>query len=283
MTDSVRLIKVIYFDEDSALEYLDIINNGRYFFNDEIVKNAGNSFDNNTQLLAEGKVKFKDFLFGMMSFGASASNSTEAAFSKNNNKMLKTTLSNTILTDFVAKKDNAVIHEFTDYNLTLEKNSFAYLKTFTPYLKMMKDNTDGMEDFDIKLLDETLNDAKGYYEILASKDVDKVVLRFNNNTFKNNYSIGDLQTMNITCYAIRVGEIDKKNLVVENFFVDMANEEDTNTTAVTSVSDDYETVKGQLQEQEQKQEPEPEPEPEPEILPLFDVVLAGVLAGDESE
>ncbi|MFL2105717.1 DUF6414 family protein [Desemzia sp. FAM 23991] len=281
MTDSVRLIKVIYFDEDSALEYLDIINNGRYFFNDEIVKNAGNSFDNNTQLLAEGKVKFKDFLFGMMSFGASASNSTEAAFSKNNNKMLKTTLSNTILTDFVAKKDNAEIHEFTDYNLTLEKNSFAYLKTFTPYLKMMKDNTDDMEDFDIKLLDETLNDAKGYYEILASKDVDKVVLRFNNNTFKNNYSIGDLQTMNITCYAIRVGEIDKKNLVVENFFVDMANEEDTNTTAVTSVSDDYETVKGQLQEQEQEQEQKQEQEQE--ILPLFDVVLAGVLAGVESE
>ena len=43
-----------------------------------------------------------------------------------------------------------------------------------------------------------------------------LVLRFNNTTFKGNYKLSDILKMNLDIYAVKVGNIDKNKLDLNN-------------------------------------------------------------------
>ncbi len=69
----------------------------------------------------------------------------------------------------------------------------------------------------ISKLQDALKIGKGYYELLAKNiSGQEIILRFNNSVFRNNYSVSDLDQMNLVFYGIKVGKLDKSLLNFEN-------------------------------------------------------------------
>lgn len=136
--------------------------------------------------------------------------------------MLKTTLSNTVLTDFLEKikGDTQRIIKFDGYSVKAYKNSIAFFKMFTPYLKIT--NSDFVSEgfsFDLSRMDEAFESGKGYYELIAeNKEGKKYVFRFNIEAFRNNYGIADLTKMSLTYYGVKVGNVDINLLDINKEF-----------------------------------------------------------------
>eukprot|EP01029_Cantina_marsupialis_P010966 TRINITY_DN246970_c0_g1_i1.p2 TRINITY_DN246970_c0_g1~~TRINITY_DN246970_c0_g1_i1.p2 ORF type:complete len:144 (+),score=9.45 TRINITY_DN246970_c0_g1_i1:24-434(+) len=93
---------------------------------------------------------------------------------------------------------------------------------YTPYLKLLNlDNANLNLDnanleIDIAGTDNVLENAKGYYELVAEKENAKFVLRFNLKAFKNNYFLSDLIKMNLKYYAIKTGQMNLEDLNAKN-------------------------------------------------------------------
>lgn len=209
--------KVIYFDEGSATDILQIEYGGELISVDE----------------EKGTVHFGGKATGAAEVGAGTNFFTaiKASFStkvsvdttSTRDSLVTKTISNTILADFYKLssklKEKNKLHIFEGFNIRPIKNSFAYIKMYTPYIKIIKEDSSlmaEMQDFDIHNFDEILGNAKGYYELLAYKDDIKVILRFNINTFKNAYSLMDLPKMKLNYYAVEVGEIKETDLNIES-------------------------------------------------------------------
>lgn len=103
--------------------------------------------------------------------GGEGSTEIDTSFGYKSNSLIKTTLSNTVLTDFLAKikEDNERILRFSDYTVNAYKNSIAYFKMFTPYLTMTKSDieSEGIT-FEAAKIDEAFKSGKGYYEMVAT-------------------------------------------------------------------------------------------------------------------
>ncbi|RYJ07253.1 MAG: hypothetical protein EON52_02220 [Actinomycetales bacterium] len=130
--------------------------------------------------------------------------------------MLSKTLSNTILTDYLAAStgdDN--IERMDGYTVTAPKDSMSQIKMYTPYMIAAKDLD---ADVDLARLDEALERAKGYYELIAETagdDASRRVLRFNIGAFRNNYGLADLSKMRLVFHAIRVGQTTEEGLTMD--------------------------------------------------------------------
>ena len=108
-------------------------------------------------------------------------------------------------------------------------------------------------------LDNALKNAKGYYEFIGSKGNSQVVLRFNIKSFKNNYMISDLLKMNLSIFAIKVGDTTLEML-------DINNELNLDLPKLTV---DNPTYRENENISDEKKYPQKK-------LPVFDVLLAGV-------
>ena len=80
-------------------------------------------------------------------------------------------------------------------------------------------------------------------------------MRFNRNAFRNSYTMSDLPKMQLTYYAIRVGQIDKTDLQVQKEF-EFGTTKMSKRVDYASISDNSATSVG---------------------IEVYDVVLAGVL------
>lgn len=100
----------------------------------------------------------------------------------------------------------------------------------------------------------SLKGGKGYYEMIAEYDENKVVLRFNIASFRNKYTLVDLTKMDLTYYGILVGE-------TEEYLLDISNE-------LTP----YEDIANNIKELENKHDDNTK-------LKVYDVILAGVQHG----
>lgn len=93
------------------------------------------------------------------------------------------------------------------------------MKMYAPYMKIFREGSEaveGLRDLDLQNVDEILAAAKGYYEMVAYKDQEEIVLRFNINSFKNAYVLTDLPKMNLAFIAIEVGDCKKEELIMQN-------------------------------------------------------------------
>jgi len=209
--------KVIYFDEIAATDYVDIKNGGRRSIDKESLKKL------DSQINADAEIKTPSGIFQqLLNFGLKAS--AEASAISNN--IIKTYISNTILTDFLDtikdKKKNKDIVIFTNPILEAYPNSMAFLKMYAPYMKMLN-----FRDLPINLgeIDSIITDAKGYYELVATTDNKRIILRFNIAAFRNNYALYDMLMMDLTFYAIRVGSHPENKLDISNMFPSSESEE----------------------------------------------------------
>ncbi|MDF2883776.1 MAG: hypothetical protein K0R54_4340 [Clostridiaceae bacterium] len=247
------MIKVVYFDEGSATDYLTIKNGGTLIIkNDKVKENK-----HKEEMEIGGKLQS---LFNVLFLKGDASIKSNIGASHAGESLIKTSISNSILSDFfdmLNAKDNDKIEKLEYYSVIAVENSIAYFQTITPYLSMTDGNVQVSEDFALQMskMHETLKSSKGYYELLAinnKKKDDKKIFRFNNEAFKNNYGIVDLTQMNLVFHGIKVGNLYESNLDFTKAFDQKDDDEiivDINDIGV--IKEDTE-------------------------LPVFDIILAGV-------
>ena len=199
------IIKIVYFDEESASDYLDMSAGGKATSSSEDVKERTKAMHGNVEASLFTKLSWLPFM------GASSELTTGAGLSVAGRSILSKTLSNTILTDYLLKsKGDPRLHQLRNLRVTAPKDSMAYVKMFTPYMVMLR-----MDDIPVDLarMDEVLVSAKGYYELLGeSADGSKRVLRFNLRAFRNNYGLTDLGRMRLVFHGVLVGQTSEHAL-----------------------------------------------------------------------
>lgn len=254
--------KVIYFDEGSATDFLQIYYGGHITsVNEETgAIHLGTSVKTDAELGAG--IKFLTVVKAAFSLKASA----EA--SQATDSLVRKTISNTILSDFflLSKQTEAVneIAGFINFSVEPIQDSFSFIKMYTPFMKIFKEDSslvESLKDLNFLELDEILQGAKGYYELLAKKGDESVILRFNINAFRNNYSLTDLTKMDLSYFGIKVGESRVSDFYIQNEFTSKTKEESTRLT-VEEVLGDSKVIS------------------EDNILLIYDVILAGVI-GDK--
>lgn len=249
------MIKIVYFDEPSAMDYIIIKDGGAKITSAEQLNEANVSAQNKTRLSFGGSFSWWPFA------KIDAQNSTDLRLEGVKKAITKNIITNVLLSDFLekAQKDNNHIQKFENIQLYAYKTSFAFLGMFMPYLKIVKESQFPEElPFDITKLAEALQEGKKYYELVAEEqcedEIEKYILRFNIDAFRNNYSISDIQKMNLKYYAIKVGEAREKSLNIEEEFKSVYEEDNISSL----LDDNYENNINNI------------------LLPVYDVILAGV-------
>lgn len=265
-----NLCKIVYLDEDSVTDYVQIIKGGILEKTTELLSES--SSDGEVGIEAEAKVGISGAMKALLGFGASATIDSKLHTAFNTQDMAKNILKNTILSDFIdiieddniAKKGtNGSIRKFNEYKISVSKESLTYIALIAPYLSMLRSGAGipaGEFNIAIDKVDNTMKSAKGYYEFIGTKGKASIIFRFNIKSFKNNYKVADLLKMNICIYAIKVGKttIDQLNFNSE-FDIDSSLEKKDNPS--------YEENKSLTSEEKKETK---------KILDVYDVLLAGV-------
>ena len=213
------IIKVVYFDEGSATDYIYISEGGKADEKKDNIVTKSTSLAAKAEAKAEAKFKFFSFL------NTSASVGTHAEVAREGNTIISKAISNTILTDYLSLVDDQIdetphIVEFKDCLLYPYPESFAFYKMLTPYMAMTEGKVDIGSDMklNIAMMDQALENGRGYYELIADYSDVKSVLRFNIKAFRNNYSISDLVKMRLCFHAVEVGTVPEVNLTMQSEF-----------------------------------------------------------------
>lgn len=271
-----KICKIVYFDEESVTDYVQIV--------------AGGSMENTTELLKSreskegqtaevtGTTGIGGVFKALIGWEAKASASVSGNLTFSGSKIARNIVKNTILTDFLSildedslsskrssKMPKGAIKKFKGYTISAQKNSLSYMVMVSPYLSMLKSgSTIPAGDFSIAIekFDSVLRSAKGYYEFIGTKGRSRIVLRFNINSFRNGYTISDLLKMNLSIYAIKVGKTTLEML-------DVSKELDMNVSTISKDNPSYEEQSGASEAASTSQ-----------VLDVFDVLLAGVEADD---
>ena len=270
-----KICKIVYFDEDSVTDYVQIVAGGELENTTELLKSKDAKEEQNLQ--ANGKVGIGGVFKALLGWEAGASADMSAGLSFNSSKMVKNIVKNTILTDFLKTIEDAslgkttsrlpkgTIKQFKGYKISAEEDSLSYMVMVSPYLSMLKNGSSipaGEFSIAVDKLDNALRHAKGYYEFVGTKGRSRVILRFNINSFRNNYTISDLLKMDLSIYAIKVGRTSLENLNVNK-------ELGMNVSVIPKDNPSYEP----------NTDTEVTTAASP-ILDVFDVLLAGVEADD---
>ncbi len=247
-----NILKVIYFDEEAAIDYITISDGGKMI--NEII-NTQQEIDT-SKLESDTSIGLK--LPFLNWFKLQTKIGMNANINGVNDEIVKTTLNNSILTDYLKKAntDNK-IKKINGYQIIPIKDSISYYKMYTPYMLLIKKelNDKISNEVDITKIDEVLKETKGYYEFLAKKNDEKIIIRFNIKSFKNNYKINNILGMNLLLYGVNVGLSKISDFSIEKEF------EQNNTKEITADEILGEKNNNILEE---------------EKLKIYDIILAGV-------
>lgn len=262
-----QLCKIVYFDEDSVTDYIQIVAGGKLEKTTQLLNQTTDGGNNKAGIKAG--VGVGGVLKALMGFEVSAATEASLDTSFNTERMAKNILKNTILTDFIdilmeddtSQNGHGAIQKFVGYAISAPKDSLSYVAVISPYLSMLKGGSGipaGEFNIAVEKLDNTIKAAKGYYEFVGSCGERKVIFRFNIKSFKNNYKVIDLLKMDINIYAIKVGTSTLEKLNFNSEFDIPATTKSNPTYHRNSLSHD------------------PVDPGETKILDVYDVLLAGV-------
>lgn len=224
----MKVSKVIYFDESSVTDYMQIINNGNLKKFTELVDDfavegkgevkAGLEVSSDASTITK---LFKVLTGASYNVGANA----DLGLSKKRDKLVKNILENTILSDFLEEigKGNEDIEILKGYSISPVPKSFSHLRLAAPYLKILREGEspvigDNNFTIDISKLESALKEGRGYYEFIGDSEEKKIIIRFNNNTFRNNYTMADIIKMQLVYYAVKVGNTSLDELSFDKEF-----------------------------------------------------------------
>lgn len=242
-----QFLKVIYFDESTAQDYIDIVNGGRLDWSKEENKEKIAKILAEIESEAQAGFNVIGFIKAMMSSNVNTSASSDIS------RALETTLKNTLLTDYisVASKDDNV-KKIENSGVYAPENSISLYKMYSSYLTIIPSE---QMPINMEKLNEALLGERGYYAMLLTSEAEPTcVLRFNVKAFKNNYNLADLSKMRLTYYGVKVGRCTREQLNIEKEF------EHKPKKVVISADN---IIDGTISEQQD--------------LDVYDIVLAGVM------
>lgn len=201
MTKS-KLTKIVYFDEKTALDFVEIRDKGRY------TREMENESKGEVGVSTEASAKTPKLL-SMFRLNADIHASAEAQ------KIVRSTISNTILTDFIEKSEQGKgVERLSGYDIQLTQET--RLTIYTAITDAASGNLPmdqqgmGME---VSKFGSVLNNLQGYLECNAVKDgKTSAILRFNSTSFRNNYRLADIINMDLQYYGVKVGATDTSTL-----------------------------------------------------------------------
>ena len=132
-----KICKIVYFDEESVTDYVQIVAGGELEKTTELLNSREAQEGQSAQ--ANGKVGISGVFKALLGWDAGASAEVSAGLSFNSSKMVKNIVKNTILTDFLktvddteksgrgAKLPKGTIKKFKGYKITAEKDSLSYM------------------------------------------------------------------------------------------------------------------------------------------------------------
>ena len=234
----MKFIKIVYFDESSVTDFMQIIAGGILKKTTEFITNIGNEVEGKVSAEAgigtetKGLAKFFSYLSGAK-FNVSAKAEASANYSQD--RIAKNILENTLLADFIdlIKSDNkraaknkrcAGVKIFDNLCVFPLLNSFSFLRLAAPFFTMVDGNFDIPSDdgniltLNISKIEDAISKGRGYYEFIALYEDKEIILRFNNSAFRNNYTMSDLPKMLLTFHAVYVGKVEKSKLQIEKEF-----------------------------------------------------------------
>lgn len=235
--EKANFLKIIYFDESFVADFMQIIAGGELKKTTEFITEVNSGIEGNGAM--EGSIGTeKNGLSKIFSFLSGATVTAEAGvnanLSRKSDRIARNILENTLLADFIAllEADNrrsknkrcAGIKIFPKVVVRPEVNSFSYMMLIAPFLSMIdgefpfKTGDGEAMRIDITKVEEAIEKGRGYYEFVATVNSKDIILRFNRSAFRNSYTMSDLPKMQLTYYAIRVGQIEKSDLQVQKEF-----------------------------------------------------------------
>lgn len=246
-----KILKVIYYDENAAMDYVTIVNDGNITV-EEINKAISGS---DAEVKVEGEAKAKVSLLKMLKLSLGVKSDISGHTSSE--KIVNSTITTNIMTEFIKLADSDDnINKLYGIKLDIDQDTATYLKTMFPYLGLLKDpdKIDELQEININRIDEVILSTKGYFEFLAYKDKKEfAILRFNIDCFRNNYKFNDLLIMDLCYYGIKVGTTTREA-------VKFKNEITKNQKVLTE--EDFNNNNSDNEE-----------------LPIYDVIIAGVKNG----
>jgi len=231
----LKFIKVIYFDESSVADFIQIVAGGELKKTTEFITevNTNAQVDVNAEA-AIGNTTSKGLpkLFDFLGVRLGASVKAEGHGDASRSRIVKNILENTLLADFTdliksdeKKSDKNKLCKgvvlFKNTCVYPALNSFSFFMLAAPYLTMLDgdvpvQSSDGdVLNLDISKIEEAIQKGRGYYEFIANYKNEELVLRFNIDAFRNNYTMSDLPKMSLNFYAVYVGETSIEKLQIE--------------------------------------------------------------------
>ena len=217
--------KIVYFDEEAALDYIILKDNGKKV-TETITKLSGNldaklanEFGDTLDKETHNKIlSFIQKAVLQSSFGVSGK------INRDVNRYSTTTVTSTVLADYIKKanRDRNNVRKFCNINIEVYPYSMAYYRLYTPYMELIE-GAKNYQGIDLTVIDKVLMSVKGYIEVISLINNVKVALRFNNNTFKDNYKLSDILKMNLDVYAVKVGCIRENKLNLTNEIISQEN------------------------------------------------------------
>ncbi len=248
--EETEFLKIVYFDEDAAQDYVDVTNGGHLDWSTQ--ENKEKIAKIVAEIEVQAKSGFNIFNFIKATFQGKADASASAEFASAFDKTIK----NTLLTDYIqaASKDKHV-KKFENSGVYAPENSVTLYKMVSSYMTIVPKEE---MPIDMEKLNEAILGERGYYDMLLKTEKKrKSVLRFNLKAFKNNYNLVDLSKMKLTYYGIKVGTCGEDHLSIDKEFDFQPVEEKVTAEQI---------VEGEKSVVEAEKE-----------LDVYDVVLAGVV------
>lgn len=256
------ILKLAYFDEQAAVDFLEIKENGSSAEIMKVITEKNREFN----MEAEANKGF----FNFFKLGLSGN------MNRKNNSIIETQVTRTIYNKFVEISEEAPeIQKYNQIKLEIAKNSATYYRNIMPFIKMVDDsgefeNADELKGLKHQELDKIFDDARGYYEFLGEivtdcVDNEMVIIRFNIDGMRNNYSLYDLSKMNLSIYGIEVGEVDNLNLN----FIDEVKEMLQDDEAIEQEELKYEDL-------EKISDQDAVPKLEKKTYKIIDAIVAGI-------
>lgn len=138
-----KICKIVYFDEDSVTDYVQIVAGGELENTTELLKSRDAQEAQSVQ--ANGKVGISGIFKALLGWEAGASADVSAGLSFNSSKMVKNIVKNTILTDFLktiedvsqggtnSRLPKGTIKQFKGYKISAVEDSLSYMVMVSPY------------------------------------------------------------------------------------------------------------------------------------------------------
>lgn len=260
-TNKNDLIKIVYFDEQAALDALSIINGGT------TLKTISNSLGKENQEEIEGH--FGKNFWSFLGFGLKGNAKREK------NTLIQNQVTSTLISEFIAGINSKKLNflEIENPSLRIQNESNAYYRNLLPITKMIKnfeaididqETKNTLTSINFDQFGGALDSLSAYYELEGTLDEKPAVFRFNIDGLRNNYTLFDLVKISrIKVYGLRTGDLTSLDLTFNKEIEDLVPETDTTEEFI---------------ERRKNFEKGTEKRKSSQRYPLIDVVLAGVEA-----